>query len=162
MTVAALAVGLLSFLGVANAATAMLTYYNSYPMCCKNSPNYDPKASKEECDDYSGCKYIGDFANGEHLSLSQVKNTPIVSLFDPNYSTMSQWKSKYANKKVRITKNGMTFDAYVKDTCADKDCKGCCTRNAKGKILIDVEFYTAKKYLGSLDAADGSATFTLL
>ena len=93
----------------------------------------------------------------EELSRLSTKDNVALS-----NSTMSQWKSKYANKKVRITKNGITFDAYVKDTCADKDCGGCCTRNAKGKILIDIEFYTAKKYLGSLGAADGSATFTLL
>ncbi len=57
---------------VTEATTAQLTYYDSYPMCCPNSPNYDPHAPKDECDDYSGCKYIGDFANGEHLSLTQV------------------------------------------------------------------------------------------
>ena len=25
------------------------TYYWSYPRCCKDSPNYDPKAPKDEC-----------------------------------------------------------------------------------------------------------------
>ncbi len=38
---------------------ASLTYYSSYPACCPNSPNYDPNADKSECDDYSGCKYLG-------------------------------------------------------------------------------------------------------
>ncbi len=33
--------------------TAQLTNYNSYAPCCPKNPNYDPKASKEECDDYS-------------------------------------------------------------------------------------------------------------
>ena len=54
-------------------SSARLTYYNSYPPCCPNSPNYDPKADKSECDDYSGCDYIGDFAAIGHKSLSYVQ-----------------------------------------------------------------------------------------
>jgi hypothetical protein len=32
---------------------AQLTFYYSYALCCKENPNYDPKASPAECTDYS-------------------------------------------------------------------------------------------------------------
>jgi hypothetical protein len=35
--------------------TASFTYYNSYAKCCPKNPNYDPKADKSECEDYSAC-----------------------------------------------------------------------------------------------------------
>ncbi len=138
------------------AKTAQLTWYESIPRCCydKNAPNQD------ECKKYSGCKYAGEFANDEKLSLDQLKNTPIVSFFDSNNPSESYWRKHYMNKKVKITKNGVSFTAFVKDTCSDADTdNNDCTRNAKGGFLIDVEFWTAKKYLGSTKAADGAATF---
>jgi hypothetical protein len=52
---------------------AKLTYYQSYPMCCPKSPNYDPTYSKEECADYSGCEYIGDLASLGHKTIDYVK-----------------------------------------------------------------------------------------
>ena len=58
---------------VAGSSTAKLTYYNSYPFCCPKSPNYDPNAPTDECDDYSGCKYMGDFAAIGHKSIDYVK-----------------------------------------------------------------------------------------
>ena len=60
------------------------------------------------------------------------------------------------NRKIKITKNGKTFIAFIKDTCADSDTSdNACTRNAKGGFLIDVEYWTAKKYLGSTNIAEG-------
>jgi hypothetical protein len=38
------------------------TWYTSYPKCCKDQPNYDPKAPTQECTQYSGCVYAGIFA----------------------------------------------------------------------------------------------------
>ena len=52
--------------------TASFTYYDSYPACCPDNPNYNPKAPTGECDDYSGCKYSGDFAAIGHKSFSYV------------------------------------------------------------------------------------------
>jgi hypothetical protein len=54
-------------------SVASVTYYSSYPFCCPKSPNYDPNAPTEECDDYSGCKYMGDFAAIGHKSLQYVQ-----------------------------------------------------------------------------------------
>ena len=141
------------------AKTAQMTWYESIPRCCydKNAPN------QAECDSYNGCKWSGKFANGEKLTIDEVKNTPIVSFFDSNHPSQSAWRNKYMNRHIRITKNGITFTAIVKDTCSDNDTdNNQCTRNAKGGFLIDVERWTAKKYLGSTNSADGTATFEFI
>ena len=135
------------------AKTAQLTWYESYPRCCydKNAPN------QEECTKYNGCRWAGQFANGETLKLSDIKATPIVSFFDADNKSQSAWEKKYKNKKIRVTKGDITFTALVKDTCSDKDTdNNDCTRNSKGGFLIDVEYFTAKKYLGSTNKATGS------
>ena len=56
-------------------------------MCCydKNAPYQD------ECTKYNGCRWAGIFANGEKLSLKQVRSTPIVSFFDANNKSQSAW-----------------------------------------------------------------------
>merc|ERR1711959_750240 len=61
--------------------TATWTYYDSYPACCPDNPNYDPKAPTDECDDYSGCKYSGDFAYIDHKSFKWVQSHNIVAFF---------------------------------------------------------------------------------
>ena len=33
--------------------TAQLTHYESYARCCPKNPNYDPRAPKGECNDFS-------------------------------------------------------------------------------------------------------------
>ena len=33
--------------------TSQLTNYESYARCCPKNPNYDPKAPKDECTDFS-------------------------------------------------------------------------------------------------------------
>ena len=145
----------------AMAKTAQVTWYESYPRCCKN-PNGPNKA---ECNKYSGCDYQGLFANGQKLSEASVKSTPIISFFDSNNPTQAQWNRLYKNKKIRITKNGKTFDAFIKDTCSDGDVKkgaSNCSKNAKGGFLIDIEYHTALKYLGSTGQASGTATFQIL
>lgn len=39
---------------------AYFTFYESYPMCCPDSPNYDAFAPIEDCEDYSCCEYSGE------------------------------------------------------------------------------------------------------
>ena len=150
-----------SLVVAAFARTAQMTWYESYPRCCydKTAPN------QEECTKYNGCRWAGQFANGETLSLTKVKSTPIVSFFDSKHPSIREWERLYQNKKIRITKNGVTFDALIKDTCSDDDVSGgasTCTQNAKGGFLIDVEFFTAKRFLGSTSKATGTATFEIL
>jgi hypothetical protein len=52
---------------------ASITYYTSYPPCCPNSPNFDFLAPTSECNDYSGCNYIGLFAAIGYQPLSYVQ-----------------------------------------------------------------------------------------
>ena len=79
-----------------------------------------------------------------------------MSFFDSNNKSEKAWRKLYMDRKIKITKDGKTFIALIKDTCADSDTKSDdCTRNAKGGFLIDVEYWTAKKYLGSTNNADG-------
>ena len=61
---------------------ASFTWYSSYAFCCPDNPNYDPKASKEECDDYSACEYAGDFAAIGHKSFDYVKSNNLVAFYD--------------------------------------------------------------------------------
>ena len=63
-----------------------------------------------------------------------------------------------------MRKDGIIFEATVLDTCADSDCGGCCTRNAKkgGGFLIDMEAYTVQRHLGSLSKADGTIEWQLV
>ena len=150
---------------------ASFTYYDSYPMCCPESPNYDPSADTEECDDYSGCDYIGDLAafvtptNPEgHVSLEFVQTNNLVAFYDNNDPTGKYFKRNYANKIIQITKdyNGKTyvFNATIADTCGNADCKNCCSRNAKPSgYLVDMEYYTVLNNFGTTDAVTGSLSF---
>jgi hypothetical protein len=51
--------------------------------------------------------------------------------------------------------------AIVADTCSDRDCNGCCTKNARPTgFLLDMEYWTVLNNFGSLDTADGSISFS--
>jgi hypothetical protein len=134
-------------------AKATWTYYNSYPACCPDNPNYDPKAPTDECDDYSGCKYSGDFAYIDHKSFKWVQSHNIVAFFSTHGDNES-----YGGKTLRVSAFDQTFEVQVADTCGDGDCDGCCTKNAKknGGYLVDMEGYTVMNNYGrSLDDMAG-------
>lgn len=151
--------------------TASFTYYDSYPMCCPDSPNYDPNADTEECDDYSGCKYMGDLAAFQsdsnpdgHKSLDYVKSHNLVAFYDNSDSKGKNWASNYALKTIQITKeyNGKThvFNATIADTCGNQDCNNCCAKNSKPSgFLVDMEYYTVLKNFGTTDAVSGTLSF---
>ena len=69
--------------------------------------------------------------------------------------------SQYCGKTITLKKNGKTFTATVADTCSDSDCGGCCSANAKNGYLVDIEYYTALRNLGSLGAVSGTVDFTI-
>lgn len=134
------------------------TWYNSYPACCKKSPIYDKKASKSECKDYSGCKYMGKFAGYKGtMPHSEVKKRNIVAFYDDAHQSgkgaMSWWRKNAKGKKIEIRhpSSGKTMVADVLDTCGNHDCNNCCSRNSKkgGGYLLDLEGYTAKRFWGS-------------
>lgn len=137
--------------------TAGFTYFESWPRCCKKSPNYDPHAPKDECDDYEGCRYMGKFeATGDHrMELSEVKKKDIVSFYDAEHphdncdNENPYWESHYKMKRIKLTKGSVSFEATIYDTCCDGNCEadgGCCTRNKKGRYLVDVEYYTVSTW----------------
>lgn len=127
---------------------ANATYYWSYPQCCKNSPSYDPNADTTECDENSGCEYLGKFAGVDGTkSYEWVKSNNITSFFLLG-GGWEKWSGK--DIMIRNPKTGKTMTVKVVDTCGDGDCKGCCTRNATkgGGALVDLEYWTAKRFWG--------------
>ena len=64
-------------------------------------------------------------------------------------------KKNYCNKKIRVTKNNISFEATIIDTCSDKDCRGCCTKNSRNGFLVDAEWYTVLRELKKTSEADG-------
>jgi hypothetical protein len=50
------------------------------------------------------------------------------------------------NRKLRVMDpaTGRSILVNALDECADSDCRGCCTRNANGGILIDLEKHAAQ------------------
>lgn len=140
---------------------ATSTYYWSYPKCCPDSPTYDKNADKSECDDYSGCRWMGQFsALSGKQPFDWVKNTNIAAFFEVG-QTEDSWKRKWKNRKLRIRnpKTNMAMDVVVYDRCGDSDCGGCCTKNAQknGGTLIDLEWHTARRFWGT-DAIEGIAS----
>lgn len=142
--------------------TAQLTTYTSYPRCCKGSPAYDPHASKEECEDYSGCKYQGEFAAIGKKSFEWVKDNAVVAFYDNADKAGREFNKKYGGKKVRLRKNGKEFTAVIADTCGNADCDDCCIKNSKGGFLVDMEYWTAQRNLGGANKAEGTIEFQII
>ncbi len=140
-------------------------------MCCPSSPNYDPLYPTEECDDYSGCEYMGDLAAFQsesnpdgHVSIEYIEAHNLVSFFDNSDPQGNSWATDYANRTIQIIKNygGSTviFNATIADTCGNRDCSGCCTTNSRPSgFLVDMEYYTVMRNFNTTAAADGSLSF---
>ena len=151
---------------------ASFTYYTSYPSCCCGqngtniSPTCDPLAPTDECDDYSGCDYIGDFAALGHRSLDFVETHNLIAFFDASDPSGEYFFENYANKTIEITKyfNGTLyiFNCTIVDTCSDLDCGGCCSQNAQPSgYLVDMEYYTVMNNFGTTKAVGGTVNFTI-
>jgi hypothetical protein len=141
--------------------TAQLTTFTSYPACCPKSPVYDPKAPTDECDDYSGCKYMGDFAAIDHKSFSYVKSHDLVAFYDDHDRSGKSFNKNYGGKTIQLKKGGNTFSALIADTCGNSDCDGCCTQNSKHGFLVDIEYWTTVRRIGGPDNADGTIQFKI-
>lgn len=132
---------------------ATATVFNSYPACCRDAPNYDPRADKTECSDNSGCKWMGQLAALEgKQSFDWVKSTDIAAFFELG-QTEGSWADKWKNKKlgIRNPKTGKTMVVTVLDRCYDGDCRGCCSANAKqygNNTVVDLEYYTSERFWG--------------
>ncbi len=109
---------------------ADLTNFTSYP---------DPDS--EECREYNGCTWAGQFAfvNGKK-SENWVRNHNIIAVHQRD-------ANRYKLKTFRLKKGSDQIDVKVYDMCADSDCDGCCTENARGTgFLIDIESYTMDRF----------------
>ncbi|WP_437580017.1 RICIN domain-containing protein [Sorangium sp. So ce887] len=110
--------------------TATLTWFESYP---------DP--GSEECIEYNGCTWAGQFAalDGQQPE-SWVRANNIAAVHSKDFAA-------YRLKTLRLRKNGREIDVKVYDMCADSDCSGCCTQNARPSgNLIDLEKHTAERF----------------
>ncbi len=109
---------------------ANLTTFTSYP---------DP--GSEECIAYSGCTWAGQFAalDGKQTE-AWVKSHNIAAVHSKDFGS-------YKMKTLRLRQGTKEIDVTVYDMCADTDCSGCCTANAKSTgFLIDIEKYTAERF----------------
>ena len=149
---------------------ASATWYTSHPKCCKGASNYDPKANKDECDKYSGCKWAGAFAGvDKKLSIAEVAARNIVAFYDAKNqkgdkkAAESWWNKNVKGKKIELKKpDGTTMIVEALDTCSDSDTQGGeCTKNANknngGGILIDLEESTAKRFYPGGKIKDNSS-----
>lgn len=141
--------------------TAQWTWYTSYAACCPNNPNYDPKADKSECDDYSACKYSGDFAYIDHKSFDWVKSNKIVAFYDDSDPNGKTTGKKYGGKNIILQVNGQEHTAIIADTCGNNDCNNCCRKNSKGGYLLDMEYWTVKATIGSTSKVGGTIKWRL-
>jgi hypothetical protein len=110
---------------------ARLTNFESYPA-----------EGSDECVEFSGCDYEGDFAA---LRTKQSKEWVMMHNIAAVHSDVFQ---EYKLKTLRLKNDrGHKIDVTVYDACADEDCDGCCTRNAaETGFLIDLEIYTADRF----------------
>jgi len=93
--------------------------------------------------------------------LFWVKSNNIISFYDSTDKNGTNWQNKYANKQILLNSNGKTFGALIVDTCNDKNCDGCCSRNSKSGYLISMEYYTVLRNLVGIDQANGTIDFEI-
>ena len=72
-------------------------------------------------------------------TIEELKNTNIVSLYDPNYLN-GTWVDEYSNRIITLTKSGVTFNATILHTCGDESSHDSCSLWAKGGVLIQLEY----------------------
>lgn len=89
--------------------------------------------------DGSDDPHHGSKAEYSGVTTDFLSHVPVVSIH------MRSWPSdKYHNYDIKL-KSGKTFRVQSWDQCSDNDCGGCCTKNAKGGYLLDVERRTLEK-----------------
>jgi hypothetical protein len=109
--------------------SANKTNYTSYP---------DP--GSEECVEYNGCLWAGEFAAcDDKESEAWVSAHNIVAAF-PDFDALKL-------HDLCLRQGARVIVVTVLDTCGDSDCGGCCTQNrGTADELIDVESYTNERW----------------
>eukprot|EP01083_Nonionella_stella_P106905 308959_1 len=142
--------------------TAQLTWYMSYAPCCPGNANYDPNANTTECIQYNACSYSGDFWAIGNKSFDYVRTNNLVAFYDPSDPNGDNFINNYGTREITLTKNGITFNATIADSCKNSDCGECCTRNALPRgYLIDMEYWTAMNNFGSTNDMFGEIEFSI-
>ena len=81
-------------------------------------------------------------------TIEELKNTNIVSLYDPNYLN-GTWVNEYSNRIITLTKSvtdnqnrtlTVTFNSTILHTCGDESSHDSCSLWAKGGVLIQLEY----------------------
>lgn len=126
--------------------TAHKTNYESYP---------DP--GSEECVEYNGCTWAGQFAACEGKKSEAWVEAHDIASFFPGFGD-------HKLHDLCLRAGDRTMVVTVLDTCADSDCDGCCTRNRGDKeALIDLEKATNARFGlpdGAIEWADLGPTTT--
>lgn len=109
--------------------TGKKTNYTSYP-----------EPGSEECIDYNGCFWEGQFTACEgKLEEQWVSVTDIAAVF-PHFKEL-------AHHELCIKSGDKVMIVNVIDSCGDADCDGCCTENkGSADALIDLESYTNTRW----------------
>jgi len=104
---------------------------------------------------------MGEFAAIGKKSFDFVKSHNLIAFYDDSDRNGKNFDKKYGGKTIHLRKNGKTFDAIIADTCGNNDCDNCCSQNSKRGFLVDMEYWTAERELGSDDKADGTIEFAI-
>ena len=109
---------------------ARLTSYTSYP-----------EPGSEECIDYSGCEWAGQF-----YGLPEKQSAEWVAAHDIAAVHQKDW-ARLGMKVLELRQGARSIRVQVLDLCADADCDGCCTKNLGGDgYLVDLESATAARF----------------
>jgi hypothetical protein len=100
-----------------------------------------PAPGSQECIQYNGCMYEGEFAGcNQTETLAWVMSHNIVAVF-PDFATLK------LHDLCLKSSTGRTIVVTVLDTCGNSDCNGCCTQNqGTADELIDVESFTDARW----------------
>ncbi len=128
--------------GASSAGSAAVCSAASLIWKSANKTNYTsyPDPGSEECIQYNGCTWAGQFAACDGTKPEAwVAAHDIVAAF-PDFQSLRL-------HDLCLRKGEMVIVVTVLDTCGDSDCNGCCTRN-KGSAdqLIDLESYTNARW----------------
>ncbi len=106
-----------------------------------NKTNYEsyPDPGSEECIEYNGCEWAGQFAYCDGtMDEDWVAAKNIASVFP---------STGLVRHDLCLRSGSHTIVVTAIDTCGDSDCGGCCTENlGSADRLIDLEKYTNQRW----------------
>jgi hypothetical protein len=107
-----------------------------------NKTNYEsyPDPGSEECIEFNGCTWEGQFAACDGKKPEQWVEAHNIAAAFPDFQALEL-------HDLCLRKGTKTIVVTVLDTCGDSDCDGCCTQNrGSADQLIDLEHYTNERW----------------